>query len=974
MIARWIRAWICLAAAVAAQVEPVEMLHRNWNSGDGLPQDRIRTILQTRDGFLWLATDAGLARFDGNAFKNYGLRDGLGAVTVLSLMEADDGALWIGTLDGGVSVMREGRIGKSYPRVEGLPGAASPELAQDMNGDIWAAGAFRLEGGRFVPGPGKRQASRLVFRDREGTIWAGYGSRGMARWRDGKWEEGSGGGPRTVNVFAEDAGGRLWIADAERRLWQRDGGAWRSWSLPPAMKSWVNSMTAAPDGTLWMAFIREGILGFRDGKFIEPRVEGERFLDLAEVVHATPDGLLWMGSSTSGLYLLVPRRIELATLDGPAANRGANFIGGLVETAPGEFLTGTQGHGFFRWRSGLTEAVEGMRGMNQGLFVNVLLRDRSGAVWTGSGRGLHRFADVQRTPPANPLGGNIWDLCEDGEGGLWAGRGDGALYHLPHGGRPVRIDYGGSGSVPIKGLALAADGALWIGTRGNGLYRWKDGKSQRFGTADGLGSEVIRSVDAGDDGSVWVGTAGGGLSLWRGRGFLTVTTADGLPDDIVSQVAEDREGRLWVGTNRGIAVIAKDEVARLKEGHPGALHPLIVNRADGLVSEECTIVPPVKMSDGRMAFATNHGFAMLRPEEFRPDETTPPVFIERVRANGREVVPVEGKLKLPPGLERLEIEFTGLHFTAPSRLSFRNRLDGLEKEWGPPGTERRVEYRNLAPGDYRFELAGSTGNGLWTPQPAVLDIGIAPHFWQTLWFKIAAGLSALGLAAALARRRERMLAQRKIERLKREQAIQDERARIARDLHDDVGASLTQVALLSELADSDLSADPELARSHINEIFTTAKEVTRSLDEIVWAVNPAQDTLERFAAFLGTFVQNYARSAGLKGRLDIPGELPDMVLTATVRHHLYLATKEVLHNIVKHAGATSIRLRLALEPRGLRLLVEDDGRGLDDAGRGEGDGLDNLRKRLGQIGGSCIHRGTPGKGTVVEMTVPLDLS
>ena len=961
---------VCLLAVsgLPAFAEPVDMLFQNWSSRDGLPQDHIRDVVQTRDGFLWLATDAGLARFDGSGFKAYGLRDGLGAVAVTSLLEADDGALWIGTVGGGVSVMRQGRIERTYSRKEGLPPGVTPTLSQDDEGKIWVGGVYRLKDERFSAVAGAGSAGLTVFRDRNGAMWKSSGNK---YWKQGKWTQVPKDGPQSSQVFAEDEAGRLWIVDFELRLWCREESGWKSWKLPESLSGRPSSLTVAADGTIWVACYRSGICGFRDGKFIEPRTSGDKFLDLAEVVRATPDGVLWVGSSTSGLYTLVPRRVEVAILNDPAANRGSNFIGALTEVSQGKFMVGSQGHGLFRWSAAGTEEVSETAALNRGLFVNALLRDRSGTIWAGSAQGLHRFSELPASPMPMPIKGNVWDLCEDGNGGVWVGLGIGELHHLAANGKPANTNFKSDGA-PIKGLSQGPDGTLWVGTRGAGLFRWKDGKREHFGVAEGLGSEVVRVVAAEDDGTVWVGTGGGGLSLSRGERFFTVTTADGLPDDIVSQVRVTPDGRLWLGTNRGIAVFEKEDVAALKSGKSGPYHPVVINRDDGLIAEECTIVPPVPMSDGRLAFATTHGFAMLKPEDFHAESTTPPVFIERVRANGKVVEPVGRKIELPPGLERLEIEYTGLHFAAPKRLLFRNRLTGLEEDWGSSGTERRVEYRNLAPGDYRFELAGSIGNGLWTPLPASLEITLAPHFWQTAWFKIAVGVSSLGLVAAIARAIERARARRKIEALKREQAIQAERARIARDLHDDVGASLTQVALLSELADSDLDVEPELARSHINEIFTTAKEVTRSLDEIVWAVNPAQDTLERFAAFLGTFVQNYARTAGLNGRLDIPGDLPDLALTSAIRHHLYLATKEALHNIVKHAGATEIRMRLIPGVSELTLLIEDNGRGLPERDRGDGDGLDNFLKRLDQIGGTCVHRSVAGQGTTVEMRVPLE--
>lgn len=959
-------------AAMVRGADSVEMLARNWSSMDGLPQDHIRAIVRTHDGFLWLGTDAGLTRFDGRVFKTYGLRDGLAAVTVLSLMEASDGALWIGTLGGGVSVMRDGQVVKSFTQADGLPKGRTPTLAEDKNGRIWVAGSVWLEKARFVPVPGISGIKNSAFRQRNGVMWLTASDQRIDRWLDGKLEEGSGGGPVTSESICEDEAGRLWIADTSQRLWCWDQDRWSSWDIPAEMESRVSSICAAADGTVWLASFRSGVCGFRDGVFLTPKIEGEKFLDLAEYVLAGTDGLLWLGTSTNGLYSLTSRHVQFVTLGVAEATRGANFIGALVESTPGAFIVGTQGRGLFRWSEAGTAAVEEIGVLNRGLFGNCMVRTRDGTCWAGTTRGV--FGILPQGGLAVPLMGsetinNAWELCDDRAGGLWVGTGSGLVYHFP--GNAERVDFGLKGSGPIKGMALQSDGTLWIGTRGNGLYRLKDGISRRFGIADGLKSEVVRVIAATADGSLWVGTMGGGLSVFVGERFHSVTTEDGLPDDIISQVTMDGRGRLWLGCNRGIAVLEKHDVDRVKAGVTAALHPLVINRADGLLSEECTIVPPVHMHDGQLAFATTNGFAILRPEDFEADSTIPPVLIERALANGRIAQLNGGKLELAPGLERLEIEFTGLHFPAPGRLRFRTRLIGLEKDWSDSDEMRSVEYRNLQPGRYQFEVAASIGNGLWTTVPAVLEIYLAPHFWQTLWFKIGLVLFAVLAVVSFARWRERAHARQKIEQLNRTQAVQEERARIARDLHDDVGASLTQVALLSELADSDLADRPEQARELINEIFTTAKDVTRSLDEIVWAVNPAQDNLERFAAFLGNFVQGYARTAGLTSRIEIPGELPEITVSSAIRHHLYLATKEALHNVVKHAGATEIRLHLIPEPTGIRLMIEDNGIGLDNDTSGDGDGLENLRKRLDQIGGVCLYRAAVGQGTVVEMFAPL---
>jgi signal transduction histidine kinase len=217
--------------------------------------------------------------------------------------------------------------------------------------------------------------------------------------------------------------------------------------------------------------------------------------------------------------------------------------------------------------------------------------------------------------------------------------------------------------------------------------------------------------------------------------------------------------------------------------------------------------------------------------------------------------------------------------------------------------------------------------------------------------------------------------QRQIAAFERKQAVDAERARIARDLHDDLGSSLTQVALLSELVNTNIATRPDRASKHASEIFTTAQEMTRSLDEIVWAVDPTHDTIERFSIFLGTFMQNYARVAGLHARFDFPESLPARPLPANARHHLYLAIKEVLHNVVKHAEATEVHVALKVEPKWLTLIISDNGKGFDPAKQvfaPGADGLRNLQSRLQQVGGTCTRESAPGKGTLVQMRVPLE--
>lgn len=295
------------------------------------------------------------------------------------------------------------------------------------------------------------------------------------------------------------------------------------------------------------------------------------------------------------------------------------------------------------------------------------------------------------------------------------------------------------------------------------------------------------------------------------------------------------------------------------------------------------------------------------------------------------------------------------------------------------GTVRQVNYSYVPPGRYTFRVIACNNDGVWNETGAHLAFVVQPHFWQTLGFRIALGTLALIVVAGGVWFETRRRLHRKLERAERQRAIERERARIAKDIHDDLGASLTRITMLCQTARADLHR-PDQAAEDLDRIYGTARELTRALDEIVWAVNPHHDTLDSLANYLGRFAQDYLRVAGLRCRLDIPVHLPPWPLTAEVRHNLFLAFKEALNNVLKHAAATEVRLTLALAPDSFRLTVEDDGRGFvpaevspDSVAEpdrvGAGNGLANMRRRLEEIRGRCEIHSQPGAGTRVVFVV-----
>lgn len=971
----WLLLAICaLLASGASRGETVDMLFRNWNTRDGLPHNRVRDVIRSRDGFIWLATDGGAVRFDGANFETIGLAEGLPSPVVLALKETRDGTLWFGTLGGGLCSYGNGRIERVFTIADGLPSNWISGLDSDPEGRLVVStltGMARLENGKFVSAEGDPPVVN-VLQDASGTRFGLLAGRYVRYWDNGKWlmVPELGADENAAMTLAPD--GRLWIVTGGR-LWSHGKNGWNSRVIPEMPPARI-SLAVDREGTVWLAFHRAGLIGFRDGKFVTPTPGPDYVPDMVEVVIATSDGQMWLTSS-QGLYRMTESNIRTVTIDDPSAPRVANNFGGLLEIAPGAFLIATQGGGFYRWENGIASRLNDDPGLGAGIYGNIVFRGRGGESWLGSSKGLYEMsADgaVRRIelPDAGPV--PVWALAETAEG-LWIGSGHGQLY-LFKDGKVETVSYNrGSEREPIRTIVADADGGIWIGTRGNGIFRRIGGRWQRLGHESGLLSEVIRTLYFDPDGRLWVGTDGGGLALNSPRGFVSATIRNGLPSDSVSQIVMDDAGRLWLGTHRGLAVLDRKAINELTAGNPGNLHPLLINRADGLPSEELTIVPPVKTADGNYAFATVKGFVLLNPADFQQGEYRPKVFIERILANGDRLPATKEKISLPPGTERLEFDFTGLFFADPERLRFRNRLKGVENDWAYVGNRRSAEYRNLRPGSYRFEVEASTGNGLWSERPAMVKLTIAPHFWQTMWFGAAVVAGAVGSVVWIVRRLERSRSRGRIELLKQRRAVDGERARIARDLHDDVGAGLTQMALKCQLAERNITRQPEMAGKSMREIFKSARSMTRALDEIVWTVNPAHDTLENFISFLGSHTQDFTESAGLSCRFDLPDSVPDRIMPATVRHHLYLSAKETLHNVVKHAEASEVYLKVRADDGLLVIDIGDNGIGLEEKAAAPGaDGLENLRVRLEKLGGTCRRYSAAGRGTNVELEVPMN--
>jgi len=546
---------------------------------------------------------------------------------------------------------------------------------------------------------------------------------------------------------------------------------------------------------------------------------------------------------------------------------------------------------------------------------------------------------------------------------------------------------------PITGLAQEANGNLWVGSMAGGLKRLRMGSDSILSVTN-LPSQAVRTLYSDGEGSVWIGTAGAGLCHWLDGRLTTFTSRQGLGADTIVQIVEDDYGYLWLGCSRGILRVRKAALNELAAGNTGFLHPRAFGLNDGMPVEECSsgFCPAgLKTKSGMICFSTVKGLVLLDSHRQESSALPPNVLLEEVVVNGRRLTPKAGgigkpndqgvsksgdslyarEITIPPGGRELELHYTGISFGAPEKLRFRYKLQGLDRDWVEAGERRTAYYHDLAPGQYRFKVLACNTDGVWSEQASLLLLTVQPYLWETTWFRIPAVIAAIGLLSGVARLVELRRYKQRLALMETRNAVERERLRISQDMHDDIGSILTQVSQLSDLGQSEAGSQPA-AHGQFGRIGKQARAAVQALDEIVWATNPKNDNLPRFAEYVCHFADEFFEDTTVRCWQEVPTDLPNVPLRAELRHNLFLAVKEAFNNVRKHSRATEVWLRLALGDSEVSLDIEDNGCGFSAQQAGSlGNGLNNMKTRLAECGGQAEIISQPGKGTRLRFRFPL---
>lgn len=768
-----------------------QYVYDRWTAESGLPQSSVLAIAQTPDGYLWLGTEEGILRFDGARFVNFNKRNtpGLESEEVDALLVDHRGNLWIGTRGGGLTLLRHG-VFKSFTTRAGLSNDSVQGLYEDERGDLWIAtdggGVNRFRNGRFTAYTSHQglgdNAVFSICGDRSGGVWfATHG--GLSHWVQ----------DRISNLTTKDGlpsnDIRSLVADGKDGLWIGTNGAGLAHLTSTGITTFTTrnglsdnhiwSLFEDTAGSLWLGTGGAGIDRLRNGEFSRfTRKEG---FSSDEVWAITEDfeGSLWIGSAGGGLGRL---RNASFTTYGVQAGLSSDVALGVYEDRERALWVGTADNGVNRLENGRIKSFTMRDGLSDNQVFSIT-EDGHGDHWFGTRRGLSRLSHGKFTVYTTRNGlPNDFVRCtySDSKGELWVGTREG-LSHFD--GRRF-ITYGTndglSDSHVLSIYEDPRDRTLWVGT-GGGLNHFANGRFRAYTKHDGLSNDVVWAIHGDSDGTLWLGTDGGGLNRFKNGRFSIFTTQAGMADDSIFEILDDTRGNLWMASNRGIFEVSKLQLNGFAEGRIRQILSHSFGLSDGMKTRECNggFQPAGwRLADGRLAFPTMKGVAIVNPAYLVTNATEPRVLVERVLIDKREVSG-DALLSIRPGHGQLEFQYTATSFIEPAKVRFKYILEGFDKDWADAGARRTAYYTNIPPGKYRFRVIACNADGVCSRSGESVSFVLRPHFYETVWFCALAGLGLAGLFAAIyqVRVNQLRLRQKKLEALVLERTDDLRRAR-----------------------------------------------------------------------------------------------------------------------------------------------------------------------------------------------------
>lgn len=971
--------------------------HTTWKVRDGFTKGLINAIAQSPDGYLWLATEFGLVRFDGVRTVPWQPPAGqqLPSNDIQNLLFARDGTLWIGT-ESGLASWKDGKL-TIYPE---MAGQLVFPLLQDHEGTIWAGGvrppptaaklcAIRNARMECYAGDDLASGTFRLYEDSLQNLWVGVRN-GFWRWKPGR--------PKFFPAPSDAAGIEGFCEDDQHALLIgiKDGIhrfvnghieahpiAYRG--LNRELTSSVMRMFRDRDGSLWITTLTHGLIHVHQGRADTFSSSDGLSGDSVSGILEDREGNVWV-STSEGLDRFRPYSV-------PTISRGQGLGNALIFSAlaakDGRVWVATPS-GLDTWDQGKMSAFVPSEGARKpvGTFdeaaPNSLFEDRSGRFWVSTGRSFGYFHEGRFVSVSDYPGGSVHCIAEGPPGHLWLANQPFGLFEVFRGKVVQQLSWPRLG-YESYGNALAVDPAkkgLWIGFWQGGIAYLEENKVRAsYSVVEGLGQGTVNQLRFDSDGTLWAATEGG-LSRIRNGHVTTLNSRNGLPCDAVDWSIEDDDHAVWLYTPCGLVRVVKDELDAWAADAKRAIRARVLDASDGVRTHSwARFFNPLvtKTNDGKIWFIAAGGVSILDPHHLSVNGVPPLVHIEQITADGKTYDASQG-LTLPPRVRDLFIDYTALSLMIPERVRFRVKLEGQDSDWRELINDRHAHYTNLAPKHYRFLVKASNNSGVWNEEGAFVDFAIEPASYQTNWFRALCVTAFMALLWCVYRIRVGVLERRQqlLEGQQHEitalndrlmKAQEEERSRIAGELHDGVLQKLTLLSLSIGAAKRQVPPDSE-AKEKIGDVQKKLIEVGADIRQLSHELHPPVLQDSGLPEALASYCEEFARAQDIPVSCETDKTVRD--LSTGVALCIYRIAQEALGNVAKHSAAKKVQVRLTRSDSQVCLSVSDDGVGFapNQARKSGGLGLINMRERVRQLQGTLEFESEPGCGTTVRAEVP----
>ncbi len=959
-----------------------------WQDQHGLPQNGISAVVQTPDGYLWLATAEGVVRFDGVRFTAFdtGNTPEIKSNNVQSLLVDRSGTIWIGTHGGGVTHYKDGRF-TNYSTAQGLSDTHALCLFEGKDGNIWVGtdggglNLFREDGFTVYSTENGLPNNRIgaIADDDEGNLWIGT-ERGLVKLKDEKlttYTTRDGLAGDNVRALFYDLNDDLWIGSANGLSRFHNGGFSIVGTKDGLNNKNFRSIAQDSDGSIWFGTIEGGLYRLKDGRFEVCTTRQGLVSNIIQSVYPDHTGDIWLGTSGGGLAQFRTGRFSVYTrFDGLPDN----MVGAIYEDTKGGIWVGTD-EGLCRFKDGKFTVLKTSDG-NHLRGVNGISEDSNGNIRltsSDSQTGDKELKLREGSSVVEIISDNIFEnrasvILPDRAGNLWFGTSYDGLHLQEHDGREtVFHKRDGLADEYINVLYEDREGSLWVGTRG-GLSRLKDGHLKNWTAADGFTGNHVLSFHEDREGNIWIGTHGDGLFRFCDGRFTSFTTKNGLYDNLAFQILEDDAGNLWMSGNKGIYRVSLAELNDFAAGRLTAVNSFAYGSGDGMLSRECNGANPagIRSHDGRLWFPTIKGVVVIDP--LKLDEKPSVLAVEQVSIDNR-ILPAGQTVEIQPDEENLEIQFTALNWNRPTRIKFKYQMIGLDENWVESGGRRTAYYAHPSPGEYTFRVIADNGEGVWNEEGKSLRIVVFPPFYRTWWFRTLCVLATILIIRLFYGFRLAQLEKISAARARFAQQLIEQQEQVSRhiavELHDSIGQSLIVIrnrALMS------LNTPDKHERmiAQMEEISEAAADSIIEVRQIAHNLHPYQ--LEHLG--LTSALETMIESAADASEIEFVSEIDDVddLLSKEAEINLYRIVQESLNNILKHSGAGKVKILLGKTGSILNLIIEDNGKGFQAGNSNKpknGLGLTGIAERAKMLNARHEIRSTPNLGTVIALQMKL---